>query len=76
MADLLIRNLNPTVIKRLKQRAKEHNRSLQSELKIIVEAAVKMSLDEAIQTSEDWHKRLAGQTFKDSAELLRKDRKR
>jgi len=61
MAELLIRNLEPGVIKRLKQRAKQHHRSLQGELKSIVEAAVKMSMEEAIKASNAWHKRLSGQ---------------
>jgi plasmid stability protein len=76
MAQLLIRNIEPAVIKRLKVRAKLHHRSLQGELKSIVEAATKMSMEEAAKASLTWHKRLAGQTFSDSADLLREDRKR
>jgi antitoxin FitA len=76
MAELLIRNLEPTVIKRLKQRAKLHHRSLQGELKSIVEAATKMSMEEMRKASHAWQKRLAGGSFTDSAELLREDRNR
>lgn len=76
MAQLLIRNLEPEVIKRLKLRAKQHHRSLQSELKFIVESATKMSIEEARKTSTAWHKRLEGHTFTDSAEQLREDRNR
>lgn len=76
MADLLIRNLEPSAIKLLKIRAKLHHRSLQGELKFIVEAAIKIPLEEARKSSSKWQKRLAGGTFTDSAELLRKDRDR
>lgn len=76
MAELLIRNLDPVVIKRLKIRAKKHHRSLQGELKSIVESATKMSIEEARKTSNAWHKRLSGQSFSDSAKLLREDRDR
>jgi plasmid stability protein len=76
MAELLIRNLEPGVIKRLKLRAKQHHRSLQGELKFIVEAATKMSIEEAIKASNKWHKCLSGHSFSDSAKLLRGDRDR
>ena len=76
MAELLIRNLEPEVIKRLKLRAKQHHRSLQGELKSIVEAATKMSMEEARKASNAWHKRLSSRSFSDSAKLLREDRDR
>lgn len=76
MAQLLIRNVEPIVIKRLKLLAKQHHRSLQGELKSIVEAATKMSMEEAIQLSKTWHKRLEKQSFSDSATTMREDRDR
>lgn len=76
MAELLIRNLEPEVIKRLKLRAKQHHRSLQGELKTIVEAAAKMSIQEARKKSSAWHKRLSGRSFSDSSTLQREDRNR
>lgn len=76
MADLLIRNLESAVIKRLKLRAQQHHRSLQGELKHIIEKAAKLSMEEAKKTSDAWHKQLSGSSFTDSAELLRGDRDR
>lgn len=76
MAQLLIRDLDADIIKRLKQQAKQHHRSLQGELKFIVENATKMSMEEAYHSSKMWHKRLSGHPFTDSAKLLRKDRER
>ena len=37
MAQVLVRQLNDKVVDRLKKRAKEHGRSLQSEVKAILE---------------------------------------
>ncbi|OGT41539.1 MAG: hypothetical protein A3F42_05845 [Gammaproteobacteria bacterium RIFCSPHIGHO2_12_FULL_37_34] len=76
MAELLIRNVELKVIKRLKLRAKLHHRSLQGELKYIVEAATKMSIEEARKASDTWHKRLSGHSFSDSSKLIREDRNR
>lgn len=76
MSQLLIRNLEPVIIKRLKLRAKQHHRSLQDELKAIVESATKMSMEEAKQVCKAWQKRLMGGVFSDSSELLRRERNR
>ena len=40
MAQVLVRQLDTNVVARLKKRAKEHGRSLQSEVKTILEEAV------------------------------------
>ncbi len=76
MSQLLIRDLDPVIIKRLKLRAKQHHRSLQGELKVIVESATKMSMVEASHLSKKWQKRLTGSSFSNSAELLREERNR
>lgn len=78
MAQLLIRDIDPEVIKLLKLHAKQHHRSLQGELKSIVEAAVttKMSIKETRKICKAWHERLAGSSFSDSTDLLREDRNR
>ncbi len=76
MADLIIRNVGPETIKRLKLRAKQHHRSLQSELKYILESTTKMSIKEAKKLSRAWHRRLSDHSFSDSTKLLRKERDR
>ena len=77
MAQLLIRALKAETVKRLKQRAKQHHRSLQGELKHIVEEAVSiMTVEEMKGLSEAWQKRLKDRSFTDSATLLREDRNR
>lgn len=76
MAQVMIKNLQHDTIKLLKMRAKLHLRSLQDELKAILEAATKMTMEEARRRSKAWHKRLSGKVFTDSAEQSRKDRER
>jgi plasmid stability protein len=76
MAQVLVRDLDPTTLEHLKSRAKLHGRSLQGELKVILESAAVLSMDEARRTSERWRERLAGRVTSDSGDLLREDRDR
>jgi len=73
---LLIRDLQAETVQRLKTRAKRHGRSLQGEVKAILEEAAGYSMQEAMAVSEQWAARLAGREFSDSAELIREDRER
>ena len=72
MAQLLIRQLDDKLVERLKKQAKEHGRSLQSEVKTI--------LEEAVPDYEGAWKRIAklkkalnqtGRTFSDSTPFIR-----
>ena len=76
MANLLIRSLESETIKRLKLRAKKHHRSLQGELKYIVEIATKLSMEETKKLSKQWHKRLSNYNLSNSTTQLREDRNR
>lgn len=76
MTDVLVRDLSPDVVERLKTRAKRHGRSLQGEVKAILESAAPLSMDEARQVAERWQQRLSGKIHGDSSELLREDRER
>ena len=77
MARVLIRQLDRRVVARLKKRAKEHGRSLQLEVKTILEDAVP-DYAAARKRIERFRKHLkqSGRVFSDSADLLRKDRNR
>ncbi|MYC27404.1 MAG: Arc family DNA-binding protein [Nitrospira sp. SB0662_bin_26] len=77
MAQVLVRQLDDKVVERLKKRAREHGRSLQSEVKTI--------LEEAVPDYEGAWKRIAklkktlnraGRTFSDSTPLIREERDR
>ena len=70
MPQLLIRNLEPETIERLKEQAKQHNRSLQGEAKSIIEKSVKEARERALKIRESFGKK----RFSDSVELIRWDR--
>lgn len=80
MAQVLIRDLDPAVIEALKRRAKEHNRSLQGELKTILEEAARESqrkgIDLFLEQVQEIRKRTAGKHHTDAAQLVREDRSR
>ena len=77
MAQVLVRQLNDKVVDRLKKRAKEHGRSLQSEVKTILEEAVP-DYEGAWKRIDSLRLRLkrSGRKFSDSAGLVREDRDR
>jgi plasmid stability protein len=76
MSQLLVRDLDPAVVERLKQRARRHGRSLQREAKAILEAAAELSMDGARRLAAQWQRHLEGAIAGDSAELIREDRDR
>ncbi len=77
MAQVLVRQLNDKLVERLKKRAKEHGRSLQSEVKTILEEAVP-DYEGAWKRIARLNKALeqAGRTFSDSTRIIRKERDR
>jgi plasmid stability protein len=77
MAQVLVRQLNDKVVDRLKKRAKEHGRSLQSEVKTILEDAVP-DYERAWKRIDSLRLRLkqSGRKFSNSADLIREDRDR
>lgn len=76
MPRLLVRDLDAGTLERLKQRARQHGRSLQGEVRAILEAAVALSMSEASRVAEEWQRKLAGGAFTDSTEAIRQDRER
>ncbi len=77
MAQLLVRGLEPGTIDRLKERAKQHNRSLQGEVKrILEEAAHQMTMEEFKTRARTIRKSFGDRTLSDSTGLIREDRDR
>jgi hypothetical protein len=70
-----VRALDPKIIERLRERARLNGRSLQQEVKALLErAADTLTMCEARRVSERWRRRLDGRSFSDSAQLIREDR--
>lgn len=79
MADIVIRDLNPDLVERLEDRAKDHGHSLEVEAKAILESAVpaaKLSMDRARQLAAEIRRSFGDRVLSDSAELIREDRDR
>jgi len=80
MAQVLIRDLDPEVIEALKRKARENRRSLQGELKTILEQAVRNShsrnIDDFLARVKEIRKQTAGMPQTDAAQLVREDRER
>jgi len=78
MAQVLVRDLNKGVVDRLKAQAKENERSLQAELKLILERAVRRDAVAARKLAAQLRKQLAkgSRIHSDSARLLAEDRSR
>lgn len=76
MAQLLIRDLDDDTIKRLKAHAISQGRSLQKEVKLIIEEAAQQNHAEAWETVNRFrrHFEKTGRSFSDSVELIREDR--
>ena len=75
MGSTLVRGLDEKTIERLKERARLNGRSLQQEVKALLErAAETLTMREARRLSDRWSHRLGGCRFSDSAQLIREDR--
>ena len=76
MPDVLVRDIAPEVLDALKGRAKHNKRSLQVELKMILEQAAQATMADARKVAAKIRRSLAGSAHSDSAVLLREDRRR
>ena len=75
MSQVLVRDLDPEVLDRLKRRAGNSGRSLQAELKAILEQAARPAGDVPALAARI-RRKLSGREHSDSAELLAQDRAR
>ncbi|MBI2934036.1 MAG: hypothetical protein HYY29_00540 [Chloroflexi bacterium] len=79
MAQILVRNLDKQVIDRLKERARAGGRSLQMEVKLILEDAIqapKLDMAMARKISEEFQRRFQDRQIPHTVALIREDRER
>lgn len=76
MSEVLVRDLSPATVQKLKKRARRHGRSLQAELKSILEGAAPLSPKEFWVVADSIRRSLKGRRHSDSVKLLREDRDR
>jgi plasmid stability protein len=75
MGVILVRGLDQKTIQRLKEHARLNGRSLQQEVKALLERAAKtLTMREARRLSAQWRRRFRGRSFSDSAQMIREDR--
>ena len=76
MAQVLVRGLDPGVVEALKDRARSNGRSLEAELRGVIEQAAGTDRAGARELAARLRRRLAGRTHTDSAVLVSEDRER
>jgi plasmid stability protein len=76
MGQLLVRNVDDDLIRRLKERAAAHGRSAEAEHRAILEQALCSSGESFAERAAQWRRLTAGRETTDSAELIRADRDR
>lgn len=76
MPDVLVRNIEEKTLNNLKKRAKRNNRSLQAELKLLLELYAGPGLGETKSMVREVYEKYkaGGKKFSDSAEDLSEDR--
>ncbi len=76
MAQVLVRDVAPEIVDRLKIRAQRNQRSLEAELRVIFEHAAQEPIQDRQAEVERIRVLFAGRNFDDSAAFLREDRDR
>jgi plasmid stability protein len=76
MPQVLIRELDERTVQRLKLRARQHGRSLEAELRTILQASAEAVRQDPRPRVDQARALFAGRAFADSADLIRADRDR
>lgn len=76
MAQLIVRNIDDDLVRRLKQRAAASGRSAEAEHRSLLEQALRPSADEFIREAARLRAATAGRKRSDSVTLLRADRRK
>ena len=76
MAQILVRNLDEKIVNRLKARARRNGRSLQAEVRAILEQTPTLDMQAARRLADTIRKSLGNRRFDDSAKLIRRERDR
>ena len=76
MRAISIRNIPDDVYAGLQAMANTNRRSLQEQVKLILEQEVKLTRRSFLADAADWRKNLQGREFNDTVKEVRKDRQR
>jgi predicted CopG family antitoxin len=76
MKAISIRNVPDDVYARLQEMAKTNRRSLQEQIKLILEREVRLNKRSFLADAAEWRKKFQGRRFKDTVKEVRRDRQR
>jgi plasmid stability protein len=76
MKAISIRNVPDDVYTALQQMAKKNRRSLQEQVKIILERELKLNNRSFLAGASEWRKQLKGRKLKDIEKMVREERER
>lgn len=76
MKALTIRDVDEQVYQRLREMARMNRRSLQAQIKLILEREVKLTQGSHIQKMQEWRQRLADRPWGDIVNDIRRERER
>ncbi len=76
MKAISIRNVPESVYAGLQEMAKTNRRSLQEQIKLILEQEVRLNKRSFLVDAAEWRKEFQGRHFKDTVKDVRKDRQR
>lgn len=76
MPHVLVRDLEPDVVEKLKHRARTNGRSLAAEVRTILRQAATHGVEDTRARVDRIRAQFAGREFGDSADLIREDRDR
>ena len=76
MKAISIRNVPDHIYAGLQTMAKANRRSLQEQIKVMLEQEVKLSNQSFLAGAAQWRKRLQGRNLGDTVKTVRKDRQR
>lgn len=77
MPNILVRNLESETVDELRIRAKRNQRSVQAEVKSIIEEATRSragAVERALRLSQEMHRMTRGRDMPDSTDIIREDR--
>ena len=76
MKALTIRDVDDQVYQRLQEMARLNRRSLQAQIKLILEREVQLSQGSQVHKMQEWRHRLAGRAWGDMVSDIRHERER
>jgi plasmid stability protein len=76
MADLLVRDVDDDLLRRLEEPATLYGRSIEAEHRAILAEALRPERDGFVKRAARWRELTAGRVTADSAQLIRTDRDR